>query len=479
MNYEIVIGLEVHAQLNTKSKIFCGCSTQFGAEPNSQTCPICTGMPGVLPVLNREVVNKAIMAAVATGCDVAELSRWARKNYFYPDLPKGYQISQFELPLAVNGKIKIISNGGSKTIRIHRIHMEEDAGKLIHGENLGDPDHSYVDLNRTGVPLVEIVSEPDMRSPEEAKSYLVKLKSILQYLEVSDCNMEEGSMRADANISLRPKGQKELGTKTEIKNMNSFRFLQKALEYEIERQADILSEGGRIVQETRLWDANRGVTESMRSKEEAHDYRYFPDPDLVPLRVGREWIESVKDGLPELPDPRRERFVSEYEIPPYDAEVLTEERKVADYFEETVKQGADAKAASNWIMTDILRVLKESNIAIGDCPVTSSMLASMLKLIKDGTISGKIAKTVFEEMDKSGKSPEEIVKEKGLVQITDTSEIEKFVEEAIASSPENVAAYREGKTKIIGWFVGQVMKASKGKANPALVNKLLKEKLGN
>ena len=479
MKYEIVIGLEVHAQLNTKTKIFCGCSTQFGAQPNSQTCPICTGMPGVLPVLNREVVTKAIMAAIATGCDVAEVSRWARKNYFYPDLPKGYQISQFELPLAVNGEINIMSNGDSKTIRIHRIHMEEDAGKLIHGENLGDPSQSYVDLNRTGVPLIEIVSEPDIRSPEEAKAYLVKIKSILQYLEVSDCNMEEGSMRADANISLRPKGQKELGTKSEIKNMNSFRFLQKALEYEIERQAEILSEGGRVIQETRLWDEKRGVTESMRSKEEAHDYRYFPDPDLVPLRVTADWIAEVKKNLPELPDPKRERFVSEFQIPPYDAEVLTENKRVADYFEETVKQGAEPKAASNWIMTDILRVLKDRNLAIGDCPVTSSMLASMLKLIKDGTISGKIAKTVFEEMEKSGKAPDEIVKEKGLVQITDTSEIEKFVEEVIESSPENVAAYKEGKTKIIGWFVGQVMKSSKGKANPALVNKLLKEKLEN
>ena len=478
MKYEIVIGLEVHAQLNTKTKIFCGCSTQFGAQPNSQTCPICTGMPGVLPVLNREVVTKAIMAAIATGCDVAEVSRWARKNYFYPDLPKGYQISQFELPLAVNGGVEVISNGGSKTIRIHRIHMEEDAGKLIHGENLGDPSQSYVDLNRTGVPLIEIVSEPDIRSPEEAKAYLVKIKSILQYLEVSDCNMEEGSMRADANISLRPKGQKELGTKSEIKNMNSFRFLQKALEYEIERQAEILSEGGRVVQETRLWDEKRGVTESMRSKEEANDYRYFPDPDLVPLRVNEDWIAEVKKNLPELPDAKRERFVSEFQLPPYDAEVLTENKRVADYFEETVKQGADAKAASNWIMTDILRVLKDRNISIGDCPVTASMLASMLKLIKDGTISGKIAKTVFEEMETSGKAPDEIVKEKGLVQITDTSEIEKFVEEAIASSPENVAAYKEGKTKIIGWFVGQVMKSSKGKANPALVNKLLKERLG-
>ena len=477
MKYETVIGLEVHAQLNTKSKIFCGCSTTFGSAPNSQTCPICLGMPGVLPVLNREVVNKAVMTALATNCEVAELSRWARKNYFYPDLPKGYQISQYELPLAVNGGIDIVVDGNVKRVRLHRIHMEEDAGKLIHGENLNDPAHSYVDLNRTGVPLIEIVSEPDIRSPEEAKAYLIKLKSILRYLEVSDCNMEEGSLRADANISLRPVGQKELGTKAEVKNMNSFRNLQKALEYEIARQTELLEDGGRVIQETRLWNANKGITEPMRSKEEAHDYRYFPDPDLVPLRVGADWIESTKESLPELPDPKRERFVSQYGIPEYDAEVLTEERKVADYFEDVCEKGADPKSASNWIMTEILRVVKEKNISVEDSPVTSDMLAKMLKLLKDGTISGKIAKTVFAEMEKSGHDPEKIVEEKGLVQITDTSEIEKFVEQVIAESPENVAAYKAGKTKVIGWFVGQVMKLSKGKANPGVVNKLLKEKL--
>ncbi|MBI5178703.1 MAG: Asp-tRNA(Asn)/Glu-tRNA(Gln) amidotransferase subunit GatB [Nitrospinae bacterium] len=478
MKYEPVIGLEVHVQLNTKSKIFCGCSTQFGAEPNRQTCPVCLGLPGVLPVLNREVVAKAIRAAVATGCTVAPVSRWARKNYFYPDLPKGYQISQFELPIAVNGKVEVMLEGGPKTIRIHRIHMEEDAGKLIHGENLGDPTHSYVDLNRTGVPLIEIVSEADIRSSEEAKAYLEKLKSILQYLEVSDCNMEEGSMRADANVSLRPVGREQFGTKAEVKNMNSFRNLQKAVEYEIERQAEILDDGGRVVQETRLWDANRGITLSMRSKEEAHDYRYFPEPDLVPLHVDSEWVEESRRNLPELPDAKRERFVSSYGIPRYDAEVLTVDKKVADYFEETVKTGADPKTASNWIMTEVLRVLKDRGIGIEQSPVTSAMLAELLNLIKDGTISGKIAKDVFAEMEQSGKSPKVIVAEKGLVQITDEGAIEKQIEEILAINPEQVAGYKAGKTKLMGFFVGEVMKATKGKANPALVNKILKEKLG-
>jgi len=477
MNYEVVIGLEVHAQLNTKSKIFCSCPTDFGAEPNSQTCPICLGMPGVLPVLNREVVNKAIKMALATNCEVAEVSRWARKNYFYPDLPKGYQISQLEFPLAEHGHIDINSNGELKKIRLNRIHMEEDAGKSIHGENFNDPSSSYVDLNRAGVPLIEIVSEPDIDSPQDAKLYLEKVKSILEYLEVSDCNMEEGSLRADANISLRPKGQKELGTKAEVKNMNSFKYLQQALEYEIERQAYILDEGGRVIQETRLFDSKKGITLSMRSKEEANDYRYFPCPDLVPLIVDKEWVAVSQKSLPELPDAKRERFVSDYAIPLYDAEVLTADKKTSIYFEDVVKGGGDAKSASNWIMTEILRMVKERNISIEESPVTSSMLAEMLNLIQDGTISGKIAKTVFAEMEKSGKTPKKIIEEKGLVQITDEGAIEKIVDEVIANNQPQVKQYRNGKTTLLGFFVGQVMKASRGKANPAIVNKLLKEKL--
>ncbi|MDH5543291.1 MAG: Asp-tRNA(Asn)/Glu-tRNA(Gln) amidotransferase subunit GatB [Nitrospinota bacterium] len=477
MEYEVVIGLEVHAQLNTRSKIFCGCSAEYGGEPNSHTCPICAGMPGVLPVLNKEVVRKAMQAALATECSIAEMSIWARKNYFYPDLPKGYQISQFELPIAQNGKIEVFIDGQPKTIRINRIHMEEDAGKSIHGENFNDPAHSYVDLNRTGVPLIEIVSEADMNSSEEAKQYLTKLKTILQYINVSDCNMEEGSLRADLNLSIRPKGQKEFGTKVEVKNMNSFRFLQRAAEYEIERQKEILEDGGRIVQETRLFDSDKGITISMRSKEEANDYRYFPDPDLVPLRISQDWIGEVRKGLPELPDAKRERFVKDYGIPPYDAEVLTAERETADYFEEVVKGGADAKAASNWIMTDVLRILKEKNIPLAECPVKAGMLAEMLALIKDGTISGKIAKTVFAEMELSGKNPKAIIEEKGLVQVSDSGAIEKIVDSVIAANPKQLEQYRGGKEQLLGFFVGQVMKESKGKANPGIVNDLLKKKL--
>lgn len=477
MKYEPVIGLEVHVQLNTASKIFCGCSTKFGSEPNSNTCPICVGMPGVLPVLNKDVVAKAIKAAVATDCEVAETSRWARKNYFYPDLPKGYQISMFDQPIATNGKIDVVVDGVAKTLRIHRIHMEEDAGKLIHGENLGDPNHSFVDLNRAGVPLIEIVSEADMRSSAEAKAYMDKLKSILEYLEVSDCNMEEGSMRVDANVSIRPVGQEKFGVKAEVKNMNSFKNMQKAIDYEIERQTEILYDGGRVLQETRLWDANRGVTAAMRSKEEAHDYRYFPEPDLVPLLVSREWVAETVKSLPELPNAKQIRFVAEYSIPAYDAEVLTADKALAAYFEKTAALGADPKTASNWIMTEVLRVLKERNLEIGASPVTPEMLAELVKMMKDGAISGKIAKDVFAEMEATGKNPAAIVKEKGLLQISDESEIEKQIDAILAANPEQVAGYKAGKTKLIGFFVGEVMKATKGKANPGLVNKLLASKL--
>ncbi len=479
MKYEVVIGLEVHAQLKTQSKIFCSCSTEFGKPPNANTCPICLGMPGVLPVLNRKVVEYAIKACLATHCEVQPMSRFARKNYFYPDLPKGYQITQFELPIGLNGYINIQTNGSSKKIGLTRIHLEEDAGKSIHGENLGRPGKSYVDYNRTGVPLIEIVSEPDLRSPAEAREYLTQLKAILDYAEVSDVNMEEGSLRCDANVSLRPVGQAELGTRTELKNINSFKFVQKALEYEIERQAKILDQGDAVVQETRLYDSAKGVTFPMRSKEEAHDYRYFPEPDLVPTVCDEAWIEAIQQSLPEMPEQKRERFVSDYGIPEYDAGVLTTSKALADYFETCVKLFDKPKIISNWIMGDLLRELKNDDKEIDDCPVTPERLADLLKLIDDGTISGKMAKTVFEDMYQIGKPPAEIVKAKSLMQITDESALLKMVEDVIAANPGQAADYKNGKDKLIGFFVGQVMQASKGQANPALVNKLLKEKLSS
>ncbi|MDH5761702.1 MAG: Asp-tRNA(Asn)/Glu-tRNA(Gln) amidotransferase subunit GatB [Nitrospinota bacterium] len=479
MNYEVVIGLEVHAQLKTQSKIFCSCSTEFGRPPNANTCPICLGMPGVLPVLNKKVVEYAIKACLATHCEVQPMSRFARKNYFYPDLPKGYQISQYELPIGLDGHINIQTNGTPKTIGLTRIHLEEDAGKSIHGENLGNPGKSYVDYNRTGVPLIEIVSEPDLRSPAEAREYLVQLKAILDYAEVSDCNMEEGSLRCDANVSLRPVGQKEFGTRTELKNINSFKFVQKALEYEIERQAKVLDQGDKVVQETRLYDSDKGVTFSMRSKEEAHDYRYFPEPDLVPIVCDEAWINTVRQSLPEMPEQKRDRFVREYEIPEYDAGVLITSKSLANYFETCVKLFNQPKTVSNWIMGDLLRELKNDDRDIDDCPVTPERLTELLKLIDDGTISGKMAKTVFEDMYQSGKPPADIVKEKGMTQISDESALLKIVEEVIAANPGQAADYRNGKDKLIGFFVGQVMKASKGQANPALVNKLLIEKLNS
>jgi aspartyl-tRNA(Asn)/glutamyl-tRNA(Gln) amidotransferase subunit B len=479
MKYEVVIGLEVHAQLKTQSKIFCSCSTEFGKPPNANTCPICLGMPGVLPVLNRKVVEYAIKACLATHCTVQTMSRFARKNYFYPDLPKGYQITQFELPIGLNGYINIQTHGSPKKIGLTRIHLEEDAGKSIHGENLGQPGKSYVDYNRTGVPLIEIVSEPDLRSPAEAREYLTQLKAILDYAEVSDVNMEEGSLRCDANVSLRPVGQAELGTRTELKNINSFKFVQKALEYEIERQAKILDQGDAVVQETRLYDSAKGVTFPMRSKEEAHDYRYFPEPDLVPTVCDEAWIEAIQQSLPEMPEQKRERFVSAYGIPEYDAGVLTTSKALADYFETCVKLFDKPKIISNWIMGDLLRELKNDDKEIDDCPVNPERLADLLKLIDDGTISGKMAKTVFEDMYQTGKPPAEIVKAKGLMQITDESALLKMVEDVIAANPGQVADYKNGKDKLIGFFVGQVMQASKGQANPALVNKLLKEKLSS
>ena len=477
MKYETVIGLEVHVQINTKTKIFCSCSTEFGKPPNANTCPICLGMPGVLPVLNKQFLESSMKACLATHCTIAPMNRFARKNYFYPDLPKGYQISQFEEPLGVNGYINIYINGIKKRIGLTRIHMEEDAGKLIHGGNLGSPEKSYVDFNRTGVPLCEVVSEPDLRSPEEARAYLGELKSILEYTQVSDCNMEEGSLRCDANISIRPNGQKEFGTRTELKNLNSFKFVQKAIEYEVERQAQILDQGDQVIQETRLYDSNRGETFSMRSKEEAHDYRYFPDPDLVPVVLNETWVEEIKKTIPELPEQKRERFVIEYNLPEYDAGVLTSSRELANYFEKCTSLFSKPKIISNWIMGDLLRELNKSNQAISKCPVSPNALVNLLKLIDEGIISGNIAKSVFEEMYQTGKEPTAIIDEKGLKQITDDKAIDKMVEEVLQANLSQVDEYKRGKEKVLGFLVGQVMKASKGKANPGTVNKLLKEKI--
>jgi len=431
-------------------------------------------MPGVLPVLNKKVVEFALRLALATNCQIASYSQFARKNYFYPDLPKGYQISQYELPIAEHGWINIEVNGQAKKIGITRIHMEEDAGKLVHDEL---KPVSYVDFNRTGVPLLEIVSEPDIRSSDEAVAYLKKLRDIVRYLEICDGNMEEGSFRCDANISLRPVGQKEFGTRTELKNMNSFRHVQRALDYEIKRQKSLLMEGKEIIQETRLWDESSGKTLGMRGKEEAHDYRYFPDPDLVPLRIDSDWIGEGRQTLPELPDDKRARFLSEYGLPEYDAEVLTASKDLADYFEACVKKYSQPKKISNWIMAELMRELNRENRDIKDCPVSPENLATLLSMIDDGTISGKIAKTVFAEMYKTGKNPKKIVEEKGLVQVTDKGEIAKVIDEVLSENPKQVEEYKGGKTKLLGFFVGQVMKKTQGKANPKLVNEILREKL--
>ncbi len=474
MEFEPVIGLEVHAQLKTKTKIFCSCSTAFGAPPNTHTCPVCLGMPGVLPVLNKKVVDYTLRMAVATHCRIARKSRFARKNYFYPDLPKGYQISQYELPIAQHGHVEIEINGRRQRIGITRIHMEEDAGKLGH-----DPDRpiSMVDFNRTGVPLIEIVSEPDIRSPQAAGAYLRQLRAIVQYLDICDGNLEEGSFRCDANVSIRPKGTETLGTRTELKNLNSFKHVEKALQYEIERQKEILLDGGDVIQETRLWDPDKNKTISMRGKEEAHDYRYFPDPDLLPLVIDDRWIEAVQASLPELPEQKKQRFINSYDLPSYDAGLLTSDRELADYFEECLRLFAHPKQVSNWIMGSLLGLLNAQGKTIHESPITARDLAQLLELIENGTISGKIAKSVFDEMAQSGKPPKTIVKEKGLVQITDTGAVDEIVSQVIADCPEEVEAYKNGKTKLMGFFVGQVMKATHGKANPRLVNEILKKKL--
>src|SRR5580765_183629 len=478
MKYESVIGLEVHAQLLTESKIFCGCSTQFGQEPNQNTCPVCAGFPGVLPVLNKRVVEFAIKAGLAAHCEIARSSILARKNYFYPDLPKGYQISQYELPVCAGGYVDVELDGTLKRVRLTRIHMEEDAGKNIHDAH---GDASLVDLNRAGVPLLEIVSEPDLRATAEAGAYLKTLRAILQYLGVCDGNMEEGSFRCDANVSVRPEGTETLGTKIEIKNLNSFRAVESALEFEIARQIETLSDGGKLVQETRLWDEHREETRSMRSKESAHDYRYFPDPDLLPLVIDDAWIAQIRAALPELPNARKARFVNEYGLSAYDAELLTGRKDVADYFEEAVKDHANPKALSNWIVGDLFRVLKErkldEQLYLACWPLAASNLAQMVQMIDQGKISGKIAKTVFEAMLDSNKGPQQIVGEKGLEQLSDLGSIEAAIDQVLAANPKQIAQYQSGNDKVFGFFVGQIMKATQGKANPQKVNEILREKL--
>jgi aspartyl-tRNA(Asn)/glutamyl-tRNA(Gln) amidotransferase subunit B len=476
--FEAVIGLEIHAQLMTATKIFCGCPTSFGAPPNTHVCPVCLGFPGALPVLNTAAVDYAVRAALALGCTVQERSVFARKNYFYPDLPKGYQISQYELPLAVGGGLDITAGGRSTHVRITRLHMEEDAGKSLH-EGFADSDRkTYLDFNRAGVPLVEIVSEPDMRSAAEAAAFFETLRQILVWLGVNDGNMEEGSLRCDANVSIRPRGADTLGTKAEVKNVNSFRYLQKALEYEIERQIHVVEDGGRVVQETRLFDSAQGRTYSMRSKEEAHDYRYFPEPDLPPLVVTGERRERIAAALPELPDARMARFVREYALPAYDANLLTQTRGLADFFEQTARAAGNPKAASNWIMGELLRTMKARGVSIEQVPLTPAALAGLIGLIDRGTISSTVAKDVFATMYDTGRPAEDIVRAEGLAQIGDADALVGIVRAAIAASPDAVEQVRKGRTNAFGFLVGHVMKASKGKANPRLVNDLLKKELG-
>lgn len=476
--YESVIGLEVHAQLLTHSKIFCGCSTQFGAEENTQVCPVCSGMPGVLPVLNRKAVECAIKMGLATNCKINAQSVFARKNYFYPDLPKGYQISQYDQPLCRNGFIEIQINNAQKKIGISRIHLEEDAGKSIHDEDWLKTDETLVDLNRCGIPLIEIVSEPDITSPHEAYAYLASLKQLLIYLEICDGNMEQGSLRCDANISVKPAGRDELGIKTEIKNLNSFHGVKDALSYEINRQTQIIMSGATVEHETLLWDATKNIASTMRTKEESHDYRYFQEPDLVPIQIDQTWIDEINAQMPELPLQRRKRFVTQYNLPEYDADVLTENRMIADYFEQVAQAVADPKLVSNWVMGEILRIIKEQKI-IDKIPVSGTALAELLNLIIDGTLNEKIAKDILNEIMTTGKSVTTIIKDKNLVQISDRELLSQVISEILNSHPEEVMKYRTGKTKLFGFFVGQVMQKTQGKANPHLVNKLLLEKLSS
>src|SRR5579863_10101881 len=476
--YEAVIGLEVHAQLKTRTKAFCGCSTRFGDPPNTNVCPVCLGLPGALPVLNRHALELAIRAALALHCDVQERSIFARKNYFYPDLPKGYQISQYELPLAIKGWLEVEAGGATKRVGITRVHMEEDAAKNLH-EGFADSDRwSYIDYNRCGTPLIEIVSEPDIRTPAEAYSYLTTLKQVLEYTEVSDCNMEEGSLRCDANVSVRLRGAPKFGTKVEAKNLNSFRYLAHALEYEIERQIGVIEAGGTIVQETRLWNVQSGRTEPMRSKEFAHDYRYFPDPDLLPLISSAALVAEIRSSMPELPDAKHARFVSEYGIAAYDAGVLTATRALADYFEAVVRAGAPAKAAASWISVELLRRLNDAGKSIEDCPVPPTALAELLAKIESGGITAASGKKVFATMFDTGRSAADIIAAEGLAQISDTGAIEKIAREIVAKSPDNVAKYRSGNEGVFKFFVGQVMRETRGQANPQIVNEIVKRVLG-
>ena len=471
--YEIVIGLEIHAELCTESKLFCNCAYTFGASANDCTCPICLGMPGTLPVVNRRAVEFAVRAGLAMECEITASSKFDRKNYFYPDLPKNYQISQYDIPLCQNGQVTFEFEGETRTVALRRIHLEEDAGKSIHAEVTGDPTRSFMDFNRAGVPLLEIVSEPELHSPEEAIAYCRAVKEILEYIEVSNCNMEEGSLRCEPNLSLRPKGSKELGTRTEIKNKNSFQELIEAMEYEVKRQARILDAGEEVVQETLLFDASTGKTVAMRGKEEADDYRYFPEPDLVHVEINNEWIEEIQPTLPELPAARRERFISDYGISSENAEFLTSTRQLAEFFDEAAQLSGEPTACANWMMGDLTRLLNTAEIEIQDSKVTPGHLNELIQLIEDATISGKIAKSVLDDAFASGKMPKEIVSEKGLAQITDTSEIEAIVLQVVEENPGPAQDYRDGTKKAIGFLVGQVMRATRGKANPQLVNQIL------
>ena len=473
-DYEMVIGLEVHSELSTKTKIFCSCPTEFGGEPNTHCCPVCMAMPGALPVLNEKVVEYAVKAGLAMNCEIAENSKNDRKNYFYPDLPKSYQISQFDMPLCKKGKVEIQTEQGKKTIGITRIHIEEDAGKLNHSEFGGG---SLVDLNRAGVPLIEIVSEPDMRSSKEAEEYLKKVKSILEYIEVSDCKMQEGSLRADVNVSVRKKGETKFGTRTEMKNMNSFRSIVRAIEYEANRQIEILEEGGKIEQETLRWDDVSGKTFSMRDKEDAQDYRYFPEPDLVPIHLSKEYIQQIKESLPEMPESRKERYIKDFGLPEYDSNILTSSKYLSILFEGAEKICKNAKAVSNWIMSDITRILNEKELEPENIPFKAEDLGNLVVLIDKGTISSKIAKQVLEEMFENPKTPEEIIKEKGLIQISDEGQIKQVVEKILQANPQSIADYKAGRDRALGFLVGQAMKETKGKANPQMLNKMFLEEL--